>query len=231
MTAVVSPELVRRAQSRDEDAVNEVLTQVDRVVCRLARKGGAQHADAEDRAQEIRIALFQKAIPRWTEDGGASFPTYAWWWANSKVRVLRTSAARRPKEYSLGRPERAVSGASDNARRAAPRSGTGTTSIASLLRNQVSVVEKLGVEELADLLRKSFNFLKPDERTLLTLRFWEDKTLREISRGTKSGEIDLGRPLSHQGCLSLERRALKHLEKVIRFLTSHRAERARTKTS
>lgn len=218
MTAVVSPNLVRQAQDGDADAINDILTRVDRVVCKLSRKGGAQPADAEDRAQEIRIALWQKAIPTWDESKGAAFPTWAWWAGNSKIRVLRTSAARKPKEYSFARPD-SVSGKGAVQRTA--------LSLGALFNAQKTALEKLDAEEATDTLRKAFNYLQADEKLLLTLRYWESKTLREISRGSKNGDIDLGRSLSHQGCLSLERRALKHLEKVIRFLTQHRADRSR----
>lgn len=219
MTATVTPELVRQAQNGDNDAINNIISRLDRVVNKLARKGGAKNSDLEDKAQELRIAIWQKAIPSWDPEGGAAFSTWAWWKGRSKERVLRVSAARKPKQYSLSSPEKATS--SSHGRSA------GSGSIAALLRDQRDVLERLDTEESVETLRMAFGHLKDDEKLILSLRFWEGQTLREISRRTKAGELDFGRRLSHQGCLSLQRRALDHLKRVIDFLNKHRTRKAR----
>lgn len=220
MTVTLKPELIRQAQAGDADATNSVLSQMNRVVSKLARKAGTKSSDVEDREQELLIAIWQKGLPSYDESKGTAFPTWAWWWARSRERVLRASAARRPKLYSLGSPEKTTSGAHGRS--------AGSSSVAALLRDQRDTLEQLDGEESVEVLRMAFGHLKDDEKLLLCLRFWEGQTLRQISRRAKAGELDFGRPLSHQGCLSLQRRALRHLERVIHFLNEHRTSRVRS---
>ena len=59
--------ILRLSDARDVEAWDEFIAIYRPLVCRLARRQGLQHADAEELAQEVLLVV-SRAVDRWTPD-------------------------------------------------------------------------------------------------------------------------------------------------------------------
>jgi RNA polymerase sigma-70 factor (ECF subfamily) len=91
--------LVRVQSLHDEDAWREFVTIYRPVVYRLARTRGLQHADAEDLAQRVLIAV-RRAIGNW--DADPSKGRFRSWLGTIARNAISNALTRRPPDAAVG---------------------------------------------------------------------------------------------------------------------------------
>jgi RNA polymerase sigma-70 factor (ECF subfamily) len=91
--------LLERVQSLDDDAWQEFVAIYRPVVCRLARKRGLQHADADDLAQRVFIAV-GRAIGNWQPDPDRG--RFRAWLGTITRNAIINALARRPPDAAAG---------------------------------------------------------------------------------------------------------------------------------
>jgi RNA polymerase sigma-70 factor (ECF subfamily) len=91
--------LVRIQSPRDDEAWREFATIYRPAVYRLARKRGLQHADAEDLAQRVMIAV-RRAIGNWEAD--PSKGRFRSWLARIAQNGIINALTRRPPDVAAG---------------------------------------------------------------------------------------------------------------------------------
>lgn len=106
MDAVQELDLVRRAQSGDQDAVNQILRHLWPAITKAAQRMASNHNEVlEDLRQECAIAIWN-CLSRFDPDRHLRFSTYVWprvhgamadWWRRQLPKGTRT----RPYNQSL----------------------------------------------------------------------------------------------------------------------------------
>lgn len=218
ITPGITRAAIEAAQLGDQLALKKLLKGTEYVTRNLVWAWGRpMPADFDDRCQEVRVAIWRKALGKWDPERRgkksgfkAEFGTHAWWWGRAALKdKIRSDIRRRAHEL----PASDLRPGGDNADTSKDFDILDAVNYLRIkFRCQVETTR--GRMEVRDELFTCIRKLTEQEQRVIYYVFWERMSVREVAEASQKQGYGL-EPMGKSKVAEIQRAALERLRGML----------------